>query len=319
MGILDKRLVYAPFEYPQFYDFWLRQQQSHWLHTEVSMSGDIQDWSFNLTPAEKNLIGITVKGFVQAETIVQDYWGRMVFKTFRKPEIAMMASAFASFEGIHAAGYAYLQDTLGLDDYDAFLTEPTAKAKIDRLLSSSKNKTKEDIAKSLAIFSAFTEGVSLFSSFAILFNFSRFNKMKGLSQIISWSVRDEALHSEAGCSLFRQLTQEYPEVLTDELKQEILEAARVTVEMEDSFIDKAFSLGDVQGLTASDLKQFIRYRCNVKLQDLGLGKNWKNVDKDAVDRMSWFGALTTGASQGDFFAVRISDYAKGSLDFDKMW
>lgn len=319
MALLDTRFTYAPFEYPIFYEYWLKQQQSHWLHTEVSMTGDIQDWNFNLTESEKNLIGSVLKGFVQAETIVQDYWGRMVFKIFRKPEIAMMATAFASFEGIHAAGYAYLQDTLGLDDYESFLHEPTAKAKIDRLLSSSKSKNKDEIARSLAIFSAFTEGVSLFSSFAILFNFSRFNKMKGLSQIISWSVRDEALHSEAGCELFRQLVAEYPEVWTEELKESIVEAARLTVELEDDFIDKAFSVGEVEGLNAHDIKQFIRYRCNTKLQDLGLGQNWKNVDKEAVERMAWFSALTTGTSQGDFFAVRITDYAKGSLDFDNMW
>lgn len=319
MGLLDTRLVYAPFEYPEFYDYWLKQQQSHWLHTEVSMTGDIQDWSFNLTPQEKHLIGVTVKGFVQAETIVQDYWGRMVLKTFRKPEIAMMAATFSAFESIHTAGYAYLQDTLGLDDYTAFLTEPTAKAKIDRLLASGKSKSRQDVARSLAVFSAFTEGVSLFSSFAILFNFSRFNKMKGLGQIISWSVRDEALHAEAGCLLFRKLVSEYPEVLTDDVRSDIMDAARVTVDLEDAFIDKAFETGDVEGMTPHDLKQFIRYRCNTKLQDIGFKQNWKNLDKDSLDRMSWFNALTTGANQGDFFAIRISDYAKGAINFDNMW
>jgi ribonucleoside-diphosphate reductase beta chain len=317
--LLDKRLIYSPFEYPEFYDYFIRQHQSHWIPNEVSMSGDVQDWNFNLTESEKHLVGSTLKGFVQSEVLIEDYWSNKVANWFKKPEIQMMANTFAAFEGIHAAGYAYLQDTLGLDNYDAFLSEPTAKAKIDRLLNVKKTKAPNEIAKSLAIFSAFTEGVSLFSAFAILFNFSRFNKLKGISQIISWSVRDESLHSEAGCSLFRHLAKEYPEIINDDFKESIYEAARITVELEDNFIDKAFEMGDVDGLAPHDLKQFIRYRCNTKLQDIGLGKNWKNIDKEALDRMSWFGALTTGTSQGDFFAVRISEYSKGNVNFDNMW
>ena len=131
--------------------------------------------------------------------------------TLSKTENAavMMAGAFGSFEGIHTIGYAFLNDTLGLKDYDAFLAEPTAKAKIDRLVDiNAKEASREDIAKSLAVFSGFVEGVSLFSSFAILFNFSRFNKLKGVGQIISWSVRDESLHSQAGCWLFREYIKE---------------------------------------------------------------------------------------------------------------
>lgn len=320
MALLDKRLIYAPFEYPQYYDYFMKQQQSHWLFTEVSMSGDLHDWNYNLSVEEKNLIGSILKSFVQAETIVQDYWGRMVFKTFRKPEIAMMATTFAAFEGIHAAGYAYLQDTLGLDDYAAFIVEPTAKSKIDRLLNSSKSRSKEDVAKSLAVFSAFTEGVSLFSSFAILLNFSRFNKLKGVAQIIAWSIKDELIHSEAGCSLFNLFVKEYPEIWTDDLKKDIVDAARATVELEDGFIDKAFELGDVEGLTAYDVKQFIRQRCNSKLQEVGLPQNWRNLDKEALKRMEWFDVLSMGnLSHADFFAVRVTDYSKGSKSFDDIF
>ena len=53
--------------------------------------------------------------------------------------------------------------------------------------------SKEDIAKTVAVFSAF-EGLQLFASFAILLNFPRHNKLKGMGQIVTWSVRDETLH-----------------------------------------------------------------------------------------------------------------------------
>jgi ribonucleoside-diphosphate reductase beta chain len=318
MSILTPRAAYAPFEFPQAYTYWELQQQSHWLHSEIAMASDINDWKMNLSEAEKNVIGHILKGFTQSEVFIQEYWGSFVSKTFKKPEIQMMAAAFASMESVHAVAYAYLNQSLGLEDFSAFLHEPTAKAKIDRLIAA-KGKSREEIARSLAIFSAFNEGVNLFSSFAVLLNFSRTNKMKGLGQIIAFSIKDESLHSEAGCWLFRTLISEYPDIWTDELKKEIYEAARLTVELEDNFIDKAFEVGAVEGLTANDLKAFIRYRCNTKLGDLGLKQNWKNIDREALTRMEWFDVLSAGVSHSDFFASRVDSYAKGIHDWTKIW
>lgn len=318
MGLLNPRPTYAPFEYDQAYKYWELQQQSHWLHTEIAMSSDINDWKLNLSESEKYVVGQILKGFTQSEVFIQEYWSQLVSKWFKKPEIQMMSAAFASMESVHAVSYAYLNDSLGLSDFAAFLHEPTAKAKIDRLMET-KGKSKVEIARSLAIFSAFNEGVNLFSSFAVLLNFSRFNKMKGLGQIIAFSIKDESLHSEAGCWLFRTLISEYPEIWTDELKKEIYEAARVTVDLEDAFIDKAFELGPIEGLDPADLKAFIRHRANTKLNDLTLKSNWKNIDKEALQRMSWFDVLSAGVSHSDFFASRVTDYSKGSIDFSKIW
>ena len=318
MSILTPLATYAPFEYEQAYKYWELQQQSHWLHSEIAMSSDINDWKLNLTESEKNLIGHILKGFTQSEVFIQEYWSQNVAKWFKKPEIQMMAASFASMESIHAVAYAYLNQSLGLEDFSAFLHEPTAKAKIDRLIET-KGRSREDIAKSLAIFSAFNEGVNLFSSFAILLNFSRFNKMKGLGQIIAFSIKDESLHSEAGCWLFRTLIGENPDLLTDDLKKSLYDAARTTIDLEDAFIDKAFEMGEVEGLTSKDMRNFIRHRCNTKLEDLGLKKNWKNVDKESIDRMSWFDVLSGGVSHSDFFSSRVSDYSKGNTDFSKVW
>lgn len=318
MGLLTPRATYKPFEYEQAYKYWELQQQSHWLHSEIAMSSDINDWKMNLTDVEKNVIGNTLKGFIQAELCIEEYWSSKVHKWFPKPEIQLMTSAFASMESIHAVAYAYLNDSLGLLDYDAFLHEPAAKAKIDRLIEPI-GRSKSDIAKSLAIFSAFNEGVNLFSAFAILLNFSRFNKMKGLGQIIAFSIKDESMHSNAGCWLFRTFIGENPDIWADDLKKEIYDAARLTVELEDKFIDKVFELGDVQGLTSKDLKAFIRFRANVKLNDIGLKSNWKNVDKDAISRMEWFDVLSGGVSMQDFFSGRVSDYSKGSKNWKSIW
>jgi len=318
MSILKTRMAYRPFEYPEYYDLWLKAHQSHWLHTEVSMASDINDWKTKLTEGERNVVGHILKGFTQSEIFIEDYWSSKVGRWFKKPEIQMMAHTFASFESIHAAGYDHLNTSLGLEDYDAFLHDETTKAKIDRLINT-KGKSIEDIVRSLAIFSAFNEGVNLFSSFAILLNFTRFNKMKGMGQIISWSITDEQLHSQAGCMLFNQLVKENPHVMTPELKDSLYEAARLTVELEDNYIDRAFELGEVEGITTKHLKQFIRHRTNVKLNEIGLATNWKNIDNDILQEMQWFYVLSNGATHFDFFAVKDGSYSKANIDWDKMW
>ena len=192
MTILEKRLVYAPFEYQTAYDYWLKQQMHHWLPQEIPMGPDINDWKHNLSSTEREVIGRILKGFTQAEVLVEDYWATKITRWFKKPEIQMMSAAFSSMESVHSASYAYLQESLGLLDFDAFLYEPSAKAKIDRLLST-RGKSREEMALSLAVFSAFTEGVNLFSSFAILLSFSRKNLLKGMGQIISYSIKDECI------------------------------------------------------------------------------------------------------------------------------
>jgi len=149
-------------------------------------------------------------------------------------------------------------------------------------------------------------------------NFSRFNKLKGVGQIIAFSIKDESLHSEAGCWLFRTLVSEFPDLMTDKLKEELYDAARLTVELEDNFITKAFEFGSIEGIDLHDLKAFIRFRTNTKLGDLGLGKLWKNIDKSAIERMSWFDIMS-GTSHDDFFASRSNSYAKGVVDFTHVW
>lgn len=318
MALLDKREVYSPFEYQEAYDFWLKQQQAHWMHNEIAMASDINDWKLNLSEKEKNLIGNILKGFVQSEILIANYWSHLITQWFQKPEICMAANCMANMETIHQVAYAYLNESLNLLDFDAFLYEPTIQAKLSKLVEP-KSKSIEDIALSIAIFSGFAEGVQLFSSFAILLNFSRFNKLKGVGQIINFSVKDESLHSQFGCWLFNQLIKEYPHIWTDELKKKIYDAARLTVQLEDNFIDKAFELGNVDGLSKEEMKVFIRNRANIKLIDLGLKTNWKNLDKEMLKKMDWFDFMTTGVHQVDFFAARVTDYSKGVVDFDQIW
>lgn len=304
--------------YPEADRFCDLQNSVHWLPNEISLGSDVDDWKRKLTDSEKHLISQILKGFVTTEIFIEDYWAAKASRWFKHPEIQGMCVTFAAFERIHAKAYARLNEELGLDDFDAFLDEPAAKAKIDRLMSV-KGSSKTDIARSLAVFSAFNEGVNLFSSFAVLMSFQQRNLLKGVGKIIEFSVRDETVHSNAGCWLFNKLVEEFPEIMDDELRAELIEAARLTVALEDEFITKAFEMGDVEGITASDLKNYIRYRTNVKLHDIGLTSNWKNIDQDALRRMEWFDVLSSGVVSQDSFAGRVTDYAKANVSFDDIY
>jgi ribonucleoside-diphosphate reductase beta chain len=322
MSLKDERIVYKPFEYAKAHEYWLKQHQAHWLHTEVPISQDVTDWNSNLRDHEKNVIGGILKGFAQTETVVNDYWTSLVTKWFRKPEIIAMATTFGAFETIHAEAYALLNEQLGLDNFAEFLEDETTAAKIESLMTVRDGNSGEtdwhEAARSLAIFSAFTEGVNLFSSFAVLLSFKMRNKLKGVGQIVEWSVRDESLHSEAGCWLFRTLMQEYPELKTDKLIKDIEEAARLALELEFNFIDKIFEMGDLENLSKDELKNFIKHRVNTKMGDLGLKPLIPSdqIDKGALKQMLWFDAVVAGKQHTDFFANRVTNYSKGHMDWD---
>ena len=321
MSLLNERVVYKPFEYPQAYDYWLKQQQAHWLHTEVPMAQDVTDWKSNMKDHEKNVVGQILKGFAQTETVVNDYWSTLVTKWFRKPEIIMMGTTLGSSETIHAEAYSLLNEQLGLDNFSEFLEDEATMAKIEALMNVRDNDDGtanwHERAKSLAIFSAFTEGVNLFSSFAVLLSFKMRNKLKGVGQIVEWSVRDESLHSDAGCWLFRTLMKEEPKFKTKKLVSEIEDAARMSMKLEFDFIDKVFEMGDLENLGREELKNFIKHRINTKMSDLGLTPivPSEDIDKGALKTMKWFDAVIAGKQHTDFFANRVTNYSKGHLDW----
>ena len=315
--ITELRPHYKPFEYQIAFDFYKDQHRAHWLADEVPLSSDLNDWKMKLTESEKNLIGNILKSFAQTETYVNDYWSTKVAVWFPKHEIKAMAGAFADFESIHAEAYARLNEELGLDDFEAFMEDEEAKAKIDRLIEMP-GETLREKALSLAVFSAFTEGVNLFSSFAILMSFQLRNLMKGTGQIVEWSVRDESLHSKAGCWLFRTLLEEDPKLDTKELTQAIFEACDLSVKLEFDFIDKAFEMGDVEGLNKDQLKNFIKERANQKLVELGYNPLYNDIDPNLLKQMEWFGHLTSGKTHQDFFAGRVTDYSKSTADWSDL-
>jgi ribonucleoside-diphosphate reductase beta chain len=322
MGLFTPRIAYKPFEYPEYYtEGWLKQAQAFWLHTEISMQSDIKDWNEKLTAKEKSLVGNILLGFAQTECAVSDYWTQRVVGWFPKHEIQQMAMMFGSQETVHAVAYSYLNETLGLEDYEAFLHEPATAERFENLVAYEGNDP-VNIGRSLAVFSAMAEGVSLYSAFAVLYSFQLRNLLKGIGQQMKWSVRDESLHSKMGCQLFRHMCEENPELL-ELCREDVTKAAETMVELEARYIDKMFEAGEIEGISSYDLIQFIRKRANEKLVELGyidLGSYFP-FNKEAASNLDWFYHLTGGVTHTDFFAMRPTDYSKAgeNEDYEDIW
>ncbi len=309
MSLLSANPVYKPFHYPWAYDAWLQQQRIHWLPEEVPLADDVKDWQKNLTNEERNLLTQIFRFFVQADVEVNNCYMGHYSRVFKPTEVCMMLASFSNTETIHIAAYSYLLDTIGMPEveYEAFLHIKEMRDKYE-YMQSFNTSTKLDIAKTLAMFGAFTEGLQLFASFAILLNFPRFNKMKGLAQIVTWSARDETLHTNSIIRLFHTFLSENPEIKSKDFFEDLKNACSIVVGHEDSFIDKAFELGGVEGLEAENVKKYIRYIADNRLNQLGVDPIY-NVGKNPLPYMD---EMLNSLEHANFFESRATEYSRAA-------
>lgn len=314
--LLTPRLAFKPFRYQWAYDYWFQQQNAHWMFQEINMQKDISDWKNELSEKEKSVIGQILKGFFQSETQIADYWSTYVTNWFPVPEIRMMAQTFGAFETIHAVAYSYLNEVLHLEDYEAFLHDPTIMNKLDVLINVDKNDDSlTNIARSLALFSACAEGIQLFSSFAIMLSLRKKNLMTGIGQQMIFSIRDESLHSEAGCKLYNTLIDENPGLYAPALEHDIITGFDLALRNEFAFIDEVFKLGDLDTITKAQVQNFMYDRANRKLKELRVNHSYP-VDEELLKEMDWFYILVSGEQQTDFFFNRETGYAKPNADWE---
>jgi len=307
LKITDKRDSFKPFNYQWAYDAWLQSEQMHWLPGEVPMLEDVNDWKNKLSQPEKDFLTHIFRFFTQGDIDVAGAYVDVYLPAFPQPEVRMMLSSFTAREAIHVAAYSHLIETLGLPEvtYNEFLDYEVMKSKHD-YANDFLDKDKSP-AEQIAVFSAFTEGMQLFSSFVMLLNFSRWGKMKGMGQIISWSIADESHHAENMIKLFREYIKENKEQWNDETKGKIYSIAEEMVSLEDRFIDLAFGLNTMQGLTKEEVKLYIRYIADRRLISLGM----KGIFKVKKNPLPWVDGML-GVQHTNFFEQKVTDYAKGA-------
>ena len=311
MSLFKERIYYKPFDYEWAFEAYNLQQKMHWLPSEVPLHEDVRDWNERLTTEEKNLINQILKFFTQGDVdIAQAYLDNYIPK-FKPPEIRMMLSSFATAEANHAHAYSLLNDTIGTPELTNYKTFQEYKEMADKhdYLFKDKGTGVEGLPRDIACFSAFGEGLQLFASFVMLLNFQRYGRMKGMCQIVTWSIRDETHHVESMIKLFKTLVKENPKIWTEKFKKSIYQTARDMVELEDKFIDLAFEMGGIRGLKAEEVKEYIRYIADRRLLQLSLKPNY-GVKHNPLGWLDW---VLNGVEHANFFENRATEYNKGTI------
>jgi ribonucleoside-diphosphate reductase beta chain len=284
------------------------------------MAEDVKDWQRKLTIEERAFLTNIFRFFTQGDIDVAGGYVSNYLPYFPQPEVRMMLMGFAAREALHVAAYSHLIETLGMPEstYNEFLEYEAMREKHEYFLNlSANNGTKESVAANIAAFSAFTEGMQLFSSFIMLLNFPRHGKMKGMGQIVTWSIVDETMHAESMIKLFRTYIEENIEIWNDQLKSTIYSIAEKMVELEDKFIDLAFAMGPMEGLTQEEVKAYIRYIADRRLISLGM----KGIFKVKKNPLLWVEEMINAPTHTNFFENRATDYARGALtgDWKEVW
>ena len=313
MSLLTVSPAYKPFANPSFVNQAIEHDKLAWGEWECDLNEDVAQWkSGKISSSEKNFITQILRLFTQSDVIVGGSYVDVFLPRIKNNEARMMMLSFAQRETIHMRSYALLNDTLGFpeSEYTAFLEYEAMADKIEFMQTFDPD-TKQGLAKAIAQ-TVCNEGMSLFSAFVMLLNFQRFGKLKGMCEIVEWSIRDETMHVDGMTALFRQYITENPEVVTDEFKQSIYDMYRTAVTLEDKVIDLAFELGAMEGITQSEVKEYIRYIADRRLTNLGLKPNW-DIESNPLPWLDW---VLNGDSFKNFFEGRVTDYSADGMSGD---
>jgi ribonucleotide reductase beta subunit family protein with ferritin-like domain len=316
MSLLEESKVYKPFRYPWAVEKAVAHEEMHWGEWEAKLQEDVAQWQgAKLSAQEKHHITQILKLFTQSDVQVGTNYLEYYIPKFKNNEIRAMLSSFANREFVHQRAYALLNDTLGLpeSEFSAFSAVKAMRDKLDFMKDidvHSHQGTALAIARSVM-----NEGMSLFSAFAMLLNYQRFGKMRGMCEIVEWSIRDESMHCEGMVRLFREFCEEHPRIVTDDFKKNIYDMFRVGVSLEDKVIDNAFEMGPVEGVSAEEIKQYIRYLADRRLIMLGLKGNWK-VKENPIPWLDW---IVNGASHKNFFEGTVTDYNSNGMAGEWGW
>jgi ribonucleoside-diphosphate reductase beta chain len=283
----------------------VKSEKAHWGEWECKLQDDVAQWNNGkLTDVEKNHITQILRLFTQSDVQVGTNYLECYIPKFKNNEIRAMLTSFANREFVHQRSYALLNDTLGLpeEEFSTFLEYQEMADKIEFMSDIDVNSI-GGLGKAVAR-SVINEGMSLFSAFVMLLNYQRFGKMRGMCEIVEWSIRDETMHCDGMVKLFRTFCEEHPRIVNDYFKKDIYQIVRDAVALEDKVIDLAYEMGELESLPSSDVKNYIRYIADRRLIQMGLKGNYK-VKENPIPWLDW---IISGDSHKNFFEGVVTDY-----------
>lgn len=314
-NIFSKRVNLKPYEYPNLNEYVDAIRHSYWVHTEFNFTSDIQDYKVHLNEKEKSAVERAMLAISQIEVAVKSFWGD-IYKRMPKPEIGNVGATFAESEVRHADAYSHLIQLLGLNnEFENLLEVPQVRRRIkylEKAISTSKSVDNKEYFESVVLFSMFVENVSLFSQFLVIMSFNKHkNKLKGISNAVEATSKEENIHAEFGFELVNLIKKENPEWWTEQLVDDLVIATKEAYEAETEIVNWIFEKGDLDFLTKSQTMEFIKHRFNVSLNSIGLD-NIFEINDTLLDTTEWFDDEILTTKHTDFFNKRSINYSKKS-------
>ncbi len=312
-NMFEKRVNLKPYEYPELYEYVPAIRHSYWIHSEFNYTSDIQDFKTRLTDVEKNAIKNTMLAISQIEVAVKTFWGD-IYQKIPKPEIGSVGATFAESEVRHADAYSHLLEILGLNKEFETLKKKSIIMKrvkyLEAALSQSKSENEQEYTESVLLFSLFIEHVSLFSQFLIIMAFNKHkNMLKGISNVVEATSKEEQIHGDFGIDLIKILKKEKPAWFNSDFENRIKEMCEKAFEAESAIIDWIFEKGELDFLPKNQVLEFIKDRFNRSLESIEIKKIFK-TDESLLDKTEWFNDEIIGTKHGDFFVKRSINYSK---------
>ncbi len=312
-NIFEKRINLKPYEYPNLYEYVDAIRHSYWIHTEFNFTSDIQDFKTRLNDVERSAIKNTMLAISQIEVAVKTFWGD-IYHRMPKPEIGAVGSTFAESEVRHHDAYSHLLEILGLNhEFSNLKKNPVIMKRVHYLETALKNAKSEDnreYAESILLFSLFIEHVSLFSQFLIIMAFNKYrNMLKGISNAVEATSKEEQIHGDFGIDIIRILQEENPEWFDDDYKAMIQDVCREAYQAESKVVDWIFEAGELEFLPKKVVDEFIKNRFNKSLESIGISKIF-DIDEALLQETEWFDDEIIGTKHGDFFVKRSINYSK---------
>ncbi len=312
-NIFERRMTLKPFEYPELYEYVPAIRHSYWIHTEFNFTSDIQDFKTHLTSCEKGAIKNAMLAISQIEVAVKSFWGDIYHK-IPKPEVGAVGSTFAESEVRHTDAYSHLLEILGLNtEFKNLKKNPVIMKRVrylDAALVSSKSENDREYTESILLFSLFIEHVSLFSQFLIIMAFNKHkNMLKGISNVVEATSKEEQIHGDFGIDLIKIVRQENPEWFNEEYEYKVQSMCKSAYDSESAIIDWIFENGELDFLPKVQIKEFIKDRFNRSLESIGINKVFE-TDKTLLNETEWFNDEIIGTKHVDFFVKRSINYSK---------
>ena len=314
-NIFQKRVNLKPYEYPELAQYVDAIRHSYWVHTEFNFTSDIQDFKVHLNEKEQTAVERAMLAISQVEIAVKTFWGD-IYKKLPKPEIGGVGATFAESEVRHADAYSHLIQLLGLNkEFENLLEVPAIRRRIkylEKTIANVKSVEDQDYFESVVLFSMFVENVSLFSQFLVIMSFNKHkNVLKGISNAVEATSKEENIHAEFGFDLVNLIKKENPSWWTQDLIVDLIEATKDAFEAESEIVDWIFEKGNLDFLTKEQTMEFIKHRFNISLNAIGIDGIF-DVDQKLLGTTEWFDDEILTTKHTDFFHKRSINYSKKS-------